>query len=238
MFSILSSENQTRVPITVAIVLATLLLALALCAMAVFQVLDEYQMLGKWLARPEPVLTGELRALREDIGARIIVRSIASAVLLLCTLATLWLQQRQLTVRRALNEVKWLAHNILSSLNQGVITTDQRAIITSINSAAFDLIGVDFDCIGRPIDCISTTEVPLDELCRSVTERKGAVSDRELTLDRADHVRRLVASALELRDLRGATLGCVIHLRDITERMLMKEQMWRMEQFASLSTLA
>jgi hypothetical protein len=51
-------------------------------------------------------------------------------------------------------------------------------------------------------------------------------------------VRRLVASALELRDLRGATLGCVIHLRDVTERMLMKEQMWRMEQFASLSTLA
>ena len=238
MFSILSSENQTRVPITVAIVLATLLLALALCAMAVFQVLDEYRMLGEWLARPEPVSARELRALRQDIGARIIVRSIASAVLLLCTLATLWLQQRQLTVRRALHQVKWLAHNILSSLNQGVITTDQRAIITSINSAAFDLIGVDFDCIGRPIDCISTTEVPLDELCRSVTERKGAVSDRELTLDRADHVRRLVASALELRDLRGATLGCVIHLRDITERMLMKEQMWRMEQFASLSTLA
>ncbi|MGZ3472245.1 MAG: hypothetical protein ACXVA6_19930 [Isosphaeraceae bacterium] len=64
MFSILSSENQTRVPITVAIVLATLLLALALCAMAVFQVLDEYRMLGGWLARPEPVSTGELRALR------------------------------------------------------------------------------------------------------------------------------------------------------------------------------
>ena len=116
MFSILSSENQTRVPITVAIVLATLLLALALCAMAVFQVLDEYRMLGEWLARPEPVSTGELRALRQDIGARIIVRSIASAVLLLCTLATLWLQQRQLTARRALDQVKWLAHNILSSV--------------------------------------------------------------------------------------------------------------------------
>ncbi|MGZ3393149.1 MAG: hypothetical protein ACXWPK_03265 [Isosphaeraceae bacterium] len=176
MFNILSSENQTRVPITVAIVLATLLLALALCAMAVFQVLDEYRMLGEWLARPELVSAGELRALRQDIGARIIVRSIASAVLLLCTKATLWLQQRQPTVRRALHQVKWLAHNILSSLNQGVITTDQRAIITSINSAAFDLIGVDFDCPGRPIDCISTTEVPLDELCRSVTERKGAVT--------------------------------------------------------------
>jgi signal transduction histidine kinase len=41
-----------------------------------------------------------------------------------------------------------------------------------------------------------------------------------------------------LKDTRGATLGCVIHLRDVTERMLMKEQMWRMQQFASLSTLA
>ena len=146
MFSILSSDNQTRVPITitVAIVLATLLLALALCAMAVFQVLEEYRMLGVWLARPEPVSTGELRALRQDIGARIIVRSIASAVLLLCTLATLWLQQRQLRVRRALDEGKWRAHDILSSLDQGVITTDRRAIITSINSAAFDLIGVGY----------------------------------------------------------------------------------------------
>ena len=80
--------------------------------------------------------------------------------------------------------------------------------------------------------------MPLEDLCRPVTERQGAGGDRELVLDRAGRVRRLVASALELKDMRGATIGCVIHLRDVTERMLMKEQMWRMEQFASLSTLA
>ena len=43
---------------------------------------------------------------------------------------------------------------------------------------------------------------------------------------------------LVLKDMRGATIGCVIHLRDVTERMLMKEQMWRMERFVSLGTLA
>jgi signal transduction histidine kinase len=64
------------------------------------------------------------------------------------------------------------------------------------------------------------------------------VSDRDLTLDRAGRVRRLVASALELKDKREATIGCVIHLRDVTERLLLREQMWRMEQYASLSTLA
>jgi two-component system nitrogen regulation sensor histidine kinase GlnL len=47
-----------------------------------------------------------------------------------------------------------------------------------------------------------------------------------------------VASALDLKDMRGETIGCVIHLRDVTERLLLREQMWRMEQYASLSTLA
>ena len=30
----------------------------------------------------------------------------------------------------------------------------------------------------------------------------------------------------------------MIHLRDVTERMLMREQIWRMEQFATFNTLA
>jgi two-component system sensor histidine kinase HydH len=51
-------------------------------------------------------------------------------------------------------------------------------------------------------------------------------------------VLQFVVSAVELKDARGATIGNVIQLRDVTERMLMKEQMWRMQQFASLSTLA
>jgi two-component system nitrogen regulation sensor histidine kinase GlnL len=238
VFSVRPSENQTRIPITVAIVLITLVLALALSAAAVYQVFVEHRLLGQWLARSEPVSTAEVQALRQDIGTRIIVRSTASAVLLLCTLATLWLQQRQLAIRRALDEVKLLAHDILASLDEGVITTSETAVVTSINSAAINLLGVDFECIGRPIACISSAEVPLEELSRAVSERKVAVSDRELTLDRAGRVRRLVSSALELKDMRGATIGCVIHLRDVTERMLMKEQVWRMEQFASLSTLA
>jgi PAS domain S-box-containing protein len=157
----------------------------------------------------------------------------------LCTLLTFGLQQRQLAIRRTLDEVKLLAHDILASLDQGVITTDRQAVITSINPAATELLGVDAsECIGRPVARISSPEVPLEELSCGVIERKLAVSDRDLTLDRGGRVRRLVVSALDLKDVRGATIGCVIHLRDVTERLLMREQMWRMEQFASLNTLA
>jgi two-component system sensor histidine kinase HydH len=211
MFNVRSSESPTRVPVTAAIVLATLVLALVLCVTAVVQVLDEYRLLGNWLSRPGGVPGVEIRALREDSGSS---RSVG------------------------LYEVKLLAHDILTSLNEGVITTDQQAMATSINSTAIQLLGIECECIGRPIASISSAEVPLEALSRGVTERKETVSDRELTLDRAGRVCRLLASALDLKDTRGATIGCVIHLRDVTERMLMKEQMWRMEQYASLSTLA
>ena len=238
MFREQSSDNRFRIPVTVAIVLATLVLAFALSATATFQVWEEYEMLGGWLSRLEPVRDAEVETLREDIGGRIIARSVATAVLLLCTLSTLWLQLRHLAIRRALDQVKLLARDILASLNHGVITTDQQSMITSINPAAVSLLGVDFDCIGKPITCISSAEVPLESLSRDVTDRKEAVRDRELTIDRAGGVLKFVVNALKLKDTRGSTLGCVINIRDVTERMLMKEQMWRMEQFASLSTLA
>ena len=41
-----------RIPLTVAIVFVTLLLALALSAAAVYQVFEEYRLLGTWLSRP------------------------------------------------------------------------------------------------------------------------------------------------------------------------------------------
>ena len=238
MFTAGSREPPASIPITSVLVLVGLLLAYALSVAAVYQVFDEHRMLGRWLDRPGPIPREDISALRQDIGGRIIARTVASAVILLCSLCTLWLQQRQLAVRRTLDRVKLLAHNILASLNDGVITTDQQGTITSINSAATGLLGIDSPCVGRPIACISSDEVPLETLSACVTQRKEAVKDRELTLDRSGRVRRLVAGAVELKDRRGETLGCVIHLRDVTERMLMKEQMWRMEQFASLSTLA
>lgn len=233
-----SSESSPRIPLKATIVLGMLVLAFALSVTAVAQVLEEYRMLSHWLERSGSVTVPEIESLRQEIGARIIVRSLASIVLLLCTLATLWLQQRQLAISRALDEMRLIAHNILSSLNDGVITTDRVHVVTSINPAAIDLIGVSVEAIGRPVADLSRADVPLEEMCRSVTERPGASIERELLLERAGLVRRLVASALELKDTRRATIGCVIHLRDVTEIMLMKEQVWRMEQFASLSTMA
>ena len=55
MFRVKASEVQARIPVTAVIVLAALVLAFALSVAAVYQVLEEYRLLGAWLARPGPV---------------------------------------------------------------------------------------------------------------------------------------------------------------------------------------
>src|SRR4051812_49102053 len=55
--------SSRQIPTTAAIVFGTLLLALALCAAAVYQVFQEYHLLGAWVAHPERVSLAEVQAL-------------------------------------------------------------------------------------------------------------------------------------------------------------------------------
>jgi signal transduction histidine kinase len=51
-------------------------------------------------------------------------------------------------------------------------------------------------------------------------------------------MRRIRADAHVLKDPAGTPLGCVMLLRDVSERVLMEERVRRMERFLSLGTLA
>jgi two-component system, NtrC family, sensor histidine kinase HydH len=228
----------SRIPLTVAIVFATLLLALVLSAAAVYQVFEEHRLLGGWLTRPEPVPPSEIQNLRSDIGTRIVIRSTALIVLLLCTTATLWLQQRQLAIRRALHQVTLLARDILVSMDQGVITTDRGNVITSINSAAMQILGVGPECAGQSLGRIGTGGAPLVALAGLVAERRAPIWDQDFALGRGGRARRIRADAHVLKDHEGQALGCVLLLRDVSERVLMEERVRRMERFLSLGTLA
>ena len=238
MFRIRASEVQAQIPKTAAIVLVMLLLAFALSVAAALQVYAEYHLLGDWLRRPGALSAAEIGALRRDIGSRIIVRSTASAVLLLCTVAMVWLQQRQLAILRVLYQVKLLSVEILASMDQGVITTDLQMAVTAINSAAVQVLGLDSESIGRPLGSLSTDCVSLVNLASRVAERNAAVWDQDFALDRGGRVRRVRADAHVLKDSAGAAVGCIILLRDVSDRILMEERVHLMERFVSLGTLA
>jgi two-component system, NtrC family, sensor histidine kinase HydH len=238
MFRVKASEVQVRIPTAAVVTIAALVLAFALNAAAVYQVFEEHRLLGFWLARPGPVSASEIDTLRRDIGTRIIVRSLTSAVLLLCTVAALWLQQRQLAIRRTLHQVKLLARDILAGMDQGVITTDLGNSVTSINSAALRILGLESDYVGRPLGSVSPGGAPLVALTGLVAERRIAVWDQDFSVNRAGRVRTIRADTHVLKDPAGKALGCIILLRDVSDRILMEDRVRRMERFLSLGALA
>jgi len=79
---------------------------------------------------------------------------------------------------------------------------------------------------------------PLVAVHHKVIEGGSAVRDHDFSINRSAHALRLHVDAHALKDTAGTTLGCVIHLRDVTERTLLEERMRRMERFIGLATLA
>lgn len=167
-------------------------------------------------------------------------RGILLSVILLALgiVAFIWLWVRFHVEQIALRKVKLLARDILASMDHGVITVDTAGIVTSLNSGALRLLTVELEAVGRPIRELARPEMPLDRLSGDVISNHKSTRDREYQVETDGQSRRLLVSAHELKDIQGQPLGSVIHVRDITNRMRMKEQVWRLERLASVSTLA
>ena len=216
-------------------IVVIVLAALTVSIVSLAFVVREHQLLGELSGG---IQDAALQSLRREVTLQIMFAVIIAGTLVACAVAVIWLRRRYMTAHQTLRQVKMLAHNILASMDQGVVTTDREGIVTSINSAAIGLLNVDFECVGRPLDQISSEQMPLDKLNTELAERQKPVQDRDVavTRDRRDY--RYRADAHFLRDMENNPLGSVLLLRDITERVLMEERMARMERFISLGTLA
>jgi signal transduction histidine kinase len=216
-------------------IVVIVLVALTVSIVSLVLVVREYHLLGEL---SDGIQNGALSSLRQEVTLQILFAVITAGTLVACAVAVIWLRRRYMTAHQALRQIKMLAHNILASMDQGVITTDRVGIVTSINSAAISLLNVDFECVGRPLERISSKQLPLDELNEELAERQKPVQDRDVAVTRDRREFRYRADAHFLRDMENNPLGSVLLLRDVTERVLMEERMARMERFISLGTLA
>jgi PAS domain S-box-containing protein len=236
MFRVKDSEVESSSSLLERAVQVMQFLAVLASLCAVYFIYQEYGQLTAW--RSDPSFVPSVDSLREQNSLQLVATASVLALLLLCFGALWWLRRRFFYSQQSLRQLKMLAHDILASMDRGVVTTDRQGTITSINSAGIELLGVDFECVGRPLGCISSADIPLGDVYRQVTERGVAVRDRDLALNRAGSILRLRVDGHALKDIQGRALGCVIHIRDVTERVLLEERMGRMEKFISLATLA
>ncbi|CAN5248249.1 ATP-binding protein [soil metagenome] len=217
------------------IALLFILLANFACVYLIFEI---YRRVGTAFDNSEPMSLADMVSLRQKVGIHLGASLALSFILAVCVGAVWWLRPNYSLSQKSLRQIKLLAHDILASMDRGVVTTDREAAITSINSAAMELLGVDVECVGHSLASICPPDVSLVEMYHVVVANQAAVRDRDFNTDRAGCLRRLRADGHVLKDNAGISLGCVIHIRDVTERVLLEERMRRMERFISLATLA
>jgi len=176
-------------------------------------------------------LAGELR-LQWRLSVVLILNIVASGV------ALTLLVRAYFSSQHSLREVKVLATDILASINEGIITTDNDAAILSLNPYAVELLNRSDDGIGVAVNELAEDHAMLSEICHRVLEAQDKVRDQDYISMNNGNARHLRAGCSLLRDHNQRQLGTVIHVRDVTEKTLMEQRLRRMERYMGLGSLA
>ena len=118
----------------------------------------------------------------------------------------------------------------LQSIGDGVITTDRRGRITSLNAVAAELTGWAADeALGQPLERVfqivheSTREKTPNPAQRALAEGRVVGLANHTMLIRRDGTERAIDdSAAPIRDTNGAVNGVVLVFRDVTDRRSME----------------
>lgn len=176
------------------------------------------------------VLAGELRW-----QFRLTMLVVLNLVVTGFAVVLLWRAYR--SSQESLRDIKALAGDILSSMDQAVITTDADGKVTSINRRGLDLLRPKEDCVGKPLKIFSDT-IPLDDFRTQWQIEQNVSMTRDFTFDSEGSERTLRAFCQTLTDHQDKEIGNVLQLRDITERLLIEDRMRRMERYMGLGSLA
>lgn len=236
MFRVHSQENGKTYRLAV---IGLLLLSAAALAVTIWVMVDFLreqsiveELIGKLPANAKEsaeVLAGELRW-----QFRLTILVVLNVVVTGFAVVLLWRAYR--LSQESLRDIKALAGDILSSMDQAVITTDQDVKITSINQRGLELLAPDTECVGKPLASLSA--VPLHKFRNDWLVEQSASMTRDFRVSGDGNNRILRAFCQTLNDYEGNEIGNVLQLRDVSERVLIEDQMRRMERYMGLGSLA
>lgn len=175
-------------------------------------------------------LAGELRW-----QFRLSILVVLNLVVTAFTLVLLWRAYR--SSQESLRDIKALAGDILSSMDQAVITTNLNGVVTSINRRGVEMLELTEDHVGRLIRELSD-QLPLEQFRKATRETESPPEYQDFPILTRGTDRVLRAFCQRLHDREQEDIGDVIQLRDVTERVLMEDRMRRMERYMGLGSLA
>jgi PAS domain S-box-containing protein len=136
--------------------------------------------------------------------------------------------------RRLRESERWISTTI-KSMGEAIIATDTEAVVKFMNPIAEELTGMrEMDAIGKPSSHIFPVEIDdtgshaPDPVLQALMEETTITSKERMTLVSLDKTRRHVEfTAAPIRDDRENLYGAVLIFRDITERVLVEEELHR-----------
>ena len=167
-------------------------------------------------------------------------RIMMAAILVLLGTATLFfilVVQNSYLVQRTLDRMKSYTQYVLESMANGLISLDAKGVVTNINPAAAELMGVSKSkAQGLSFDSLLPENA--DEI-RSVLWDDNTVLNTEIRYMRPDDsLIPMSLSATQVKDSGGGSLGAVILLNDLREIRDLHERARRAEHLASIGRMA
>ncbi len=165
-------------------------------------------------------------------------------------LGVIALVRRHLVMRRiaeqALNDEKERLQVTLNSIAEGVITTDIRGKISSMNPVAEKLTGWGaWEAIGLPLEEVFRLKHPGREASSQSLASRVLKACAPLSLysgpeliSRDESRRTISQTAAPILDAEGKNLGVVLVFKDISEELRLQDEALKSDKLESLGTLA
>lgn len=237
MFRVQSTETGRAYRLAIAGLLTLSVAALAITIWIMVDFLREQEIVQGLIQELPPesaasaeVLAGELRW-----QFRLTILVLLNLVVTGFTVVLLWRAYR--SVQESLRDIKALADDILSSMDQAVITTDLTGDVTSINRCGVELLVLTDESVGRPLKELSNG-ILLEEFRKESRAGGPKPLTRDVSVETNGVTRTLRMFCQPLRNHENADIGNVVQLSDVTERTLIEERMRRMERYMGLGSLA
>lgn len=232
-----SDQDRSQLRTTI-VILAAIATAVAVTIWLIIEIQREQVAIDEMLRLGEPRIADELRNISGELRWQLPLTVLVLVVLTATAITRVLITYAYANSQRSLRDTKTLAWHTFASIDQGLITTNTEREITSANSQAQRLLNFGGESIGVPLRTICAEGNPMDEITQRVLASGKAEHDQDFVVMREGHLLRLRTHCNRLFNESGQVTGVVLHVRDITERHLIEEQLRRMERYMGMGSVA
>ena len=237
MFRVPSTETDRTLRLVIVAVLALSVAALLVTIGVMIDFLAEQAIVHELIAELPAEVKGKAETLEGELRWQFRLSMLIVLNLVVTGFAIVLLSRAYRSSQKSLRDVKVLAGDILSSMDQAVITTDMDGNVTSVNRRGLELLGPTTDPVGRSLSELSHS-IPLEAFRRDWSTQKMVATTRDFDTRVNSNDRVLRGFCQTLSDIEDKEIGYVLQLRDVTDRVLIEDRVRRMERYLGLGSLA